>query len=188
MVAAFDEAVLSLVDAIGHPVADEGFRAITRLGDTLVLLAASALLVWWLVRKDRLRTARYVAASLLVGLVPFVQGLKMLVGRVRPDAAGALVDLPASASFPSGHAFGALLVAGLAAWAVHRVSPRAGAWFALVGGVLALLVGVSRVYLGVHWPSDVAAGWLLAGAWLVATVWIHRRWVPARPERSDGRE
>ncbi|MET9882736.1 phosphatase PAP2 family protein [Streptomyces sp. NPDC006430] len=112
---------------------------------------------WWL------------AASTL-GLLLLAQatryGLIRLVGRARPDEA----DWAAPASnfaFPSGHTVTSALVAGMLVWALAR---RYGPAVAGIGGVLvvcwALAVGLSRIYLGMHWPSDVLGGWLYAATWL----------------------
>jgi undecaprenyl-diphosphatase len=77
----------------------------------------------------------------------------------------------ASASWPSGHASSSIAFYGALAAIASRRAPawaRAGIWLALGG--LAALVGASRVYLGVHYPSDVVAGWVLGGLWLLAVL------------------
>ncbi|MFD5438634.1 phosphatase PAP2 family protein [Kitasatospora sp. NPDC127067] len=95
------------------------------------------------------------------------QGLMHAFGRPRPP----VTDWAFTASgfaFPSGHAFTSALCAGLLALAVARTRPAATRT-AVVGAVLfAGAIGLSRIYLGVHWPLDVLAGWLLAVGWLAA--------------------
>jgi len=103
-----------------------------------------------------------------------VWSLKDLLGRPRPDLVNAL--LPAAGpSFPSGHAFVALSFYGLLAWYgvcwAQRLRTKA-----LLGAVAALLIasiGFSRIYLGVHWPSDVLASYALGGAWLTVVITVH---------------
>ncbi|MFI2608347.1 phosphatase PAP2 family protein [Kitasatospora sp. NPDC018619] len=93
------------------------------------------------------------------------QGLMHAFGRPRPPVAD-WAFAPDGFAFPSGHAFTGALCAGLFALAVARARPSA-ARPAAVGAVLfAVVIGLSRIYLGVHWPLDVVGGWLLAVGWL----------------------
>ncbi|WP_246103231.1 phosphatase PAP2 family protein [Streptomyces piniterrae] len=112
-------------------------------------------------------------------------GLMRLLARPRPptaDWAGAAVGH----AWPSGHATTAVLAAGILAWGVgHRARPgTARTWYAVLA-LWAVAVGATRVYLGVHWPGDVLAGWLLALACLAAARLAEplafRR--PSRPRR-----
>jgi undecaprenyl-diphosphatase len=125
--------------------------------------------------------------------------LKMGFDRPRPDLVphGALVY---TASFPSGHATLSAVVYLTLGALLARVQPRFVLKFYLLGLaiVLTVTVGVSRVYLGVHWPTDVLAGWALGAAWALfcwaAALWLQRRGqvegpgpdpAAARPERAD---
>ena len=109
--------------------------------------------------------------------------LKDFFARPRPEAYFGY-PLPSSNSFPSGHAFfAASFFGGLAALANGRIRNhglRVAVWIAAVG--LSLLVGVSRVYLGVHYPSDVVAGYAAAVIW-VSAVALGDRWVSHRRRR-----
>ena len=100
--------------------------------------------------------------------------------RARP-ALEPTIPLPESYSFPSGHAMTGLAVYGaLAAVIIHRV-PRARAAVLAAAVPLVLAIGVSRVYLGVHWPSDVLAGFAAATPILVGTVRLLRAGGPPPP-------
>ena len=140
-----------------------------------------------------LMTARRWAEALflVVALLPSVIniGLKELVARPRPDAALALLEETGYA-FPSGHAvfaaafFGALIYLG-SRWSFlgGNAAMRRLVQLALV--LLAAAVGLSRVYLGVHWPSDVIAGYLIGAFWLAVMIAIYRRVENGRPAHHD---
>jgi undecaprenyl-diphosphatase len=98
------------------------------------------------------------AGTAVVALLPLSAIAKRLWRRVRPETAAAL-GLH-NYSFPSGHAYGSTLIIGLL---VVLAALAGGVWWALAGFLVALIisVGISRVYLGAHYPSDVVAGWLL---------------------------
>ena len=112
----------------------------------------------------------------MVGVLSRLQ-LSKLVADARPPQGDWLT--PAQGfSFPSGHAATSALVAGTLTWLlIQVVQPR---WARLAVGVVpaswAMLVALSRLYLGVHWVSDIVGSWLLAGAWLGVLVAASRRW------------
>lgn len=113
--------------------------------------------------------------------------LKLLFQRARPEATlRYLVSAPSSFSFPSGHAFGAAGVFGALVLIVFAVRAPL-AWriaASLVGVSLMLGVAASRVYLGVHYPSDVIGGLLAATAWVAAvTSWFYPRLLPAEESK-----
>jgi membrane-associated phospholipid phosphatase len=84
--------------------------------------------------------------------------LKRIFQRARPQLWEVLYQ-PSSFSFPSGHAMSAMMVYGVAAFLLAQLYPQQRRTCWLIAAVLIFLVGFSRVYLGVHWPSDVVAGW-----------------------------
>ena len=122
------------------------------------------------------RTARRGVQTALLAVLVLLSGqlvrslLMVVLRRTRPPAA----DWAAHASghaFPSGHTSSSALAAGLLAWGLLRALPKAAGRAAAAGcAVAALLIGATRVYLGVHWPTDVLGGWLFADCWLTAAL------------------
>ncbi|WP_431987714.1 phosphatase PAP2 family protein [Streptomyces parvulus] len=141
---------------------------------TMRLLCAVVVLWLWFRRGDRW-TAVWLGAACLLGSL-LQQVLKAAVDRPRPVWPDP-VDSAHYAAFPSGHAMTATFVCGLLVWLVHYygASPalRRAAW--AVAAVSVAGVGVTRVWLGVHWATDVAGGWLLGVLVTVAAVLVHRR-------------
>ncbi|MFD7496166.1 phosphatase PAP2 family protein [Streptomyces sp. NPDC059832] len=125
------------------------------------LIAVAVVVLWW--RGARL-LAVWVAATCVLGTL-LQQGLKSAVGRARPRWPDP-VDSAHYAAFPSGHAMTATVSCGLLLWLLHRygAGPRLW-WTALVVACVSVVgVGLTRLYLGVHWLSDVLGGWLLGAA------------------------
>ncbi|MFC5664265.1 phosphatase PAP2 family protein [Kitasatospora misakiensis] len=184
---AFERAAVDWCAAHRPPVARSAALAVTSLGAGPVpyLLAFAAGLV--ALRSTTAPRSRRTGARLLlvpVLLAPLLwlvagelvrRGLMHAFARPRPPG----VDRAVAASdfaFPSGHAFTSAVCAGLLALAVARAYPRA-ARAATAGALLFTgAIGLSRVYLGVHWPLDVLGGWLLAAGWLAAGTAVLRPW------------
>lgn len=164
--------------AVAHHGTTRAFRILTDwVWDpaTMRILAAATVL-WLLWRLRDARTALWVAATcVLAALVQ--KALKVLVGRARPVWPDP-VDSARESAFPSGHAMTATVVCGLLLWLLHRYGARGAtrlmAWAAAVVSVVG--VGLSRVWLGVHWPSDVVGGWLLGALMVALAVATYERW------------
>ena len=173
-----DEPVLAWL--VGHrtPAGTGVAETVSLLGGTVGtggLAVVSAAVLWW--RGRRVRAGVWVAAVLVGSLT--IRGLKGAVERPRPPVA-TRVTVETSTSLPSGHSLMAVLGLGLTVAAVLALLPGDGrrrdgralvrAATVLVGALLALAIGISRAYLGVHWSTDVLAGWLLGGALLSLAV------------------
>ena len=152
----FDRGLLILAYAGRDPDVTAAARWLTELGGFAVLLPVTALGALWLLWRRDWRNALLLVAVTLSGRL-LVELQKEWTARLRPDANEHLVAAQ-SLAFPSGHAANATLVwLGLA---LLLPMPERARPFAIWGAVwLALAIGVSRVMLGVHWPSDVIAGW-----------------------------
>ncbi|CAM5611950.1 phosphatase PAP2 family protein [Streptomyces griseomycini] len=132
----------------------------------------AALLVW---RYAARWTAMWLVVTVALGTA-VQQGLKAAVDRARPVWPDP-VDSAHYAAFPSGHAMTATVVCGLLLWLLRRHGVSRLVWrTALVLAVLSVTgVGLTRVWLGVHWPTDVLGGWLLGALVVAVAVRIHRR-------------
>ncbi|MCX5379837.1 phosphatase PAP2 family protein [Streptomyces sp. NBC_00091] len=173
--------------AVTHPGVTHLVRVFSDwIWDPWTMRALAALACLWLWRRgDRSRAVRVGAATLVASGVQ--QGLKALTGRARPVWPDP-VDSAQYAAYPSGHAMTAAVVCGLLLWVLPAKVPRAvagAAW--AVAAVSVLGVGFTRLYLGVHWFSDVLAGWLLGAALVSLAAFRHAcsRRSPASP-RADG--
>jgi undecaprenyl-diphosphatase len=150
-----------------HPALITFARVFTALGEPTVLVTAGFVVALWLWLKGR---GRFAAGLLLVILVG--RGLsevqKYWIARARPDLQPHLVIVKTS-SFPSGHATSSMIFYLTLALAL---TPSA-AWrrFGVAAAILlSLLIGTSRVMLGVHWPSDVIGGWSFGMLWVMLTL------------------
>lgn len=150
---------------------------VTRLGDWEVLLAVSFFAAAWLMLKRRWRLAALLFGSTLAARL-LVGAQKILLARVRPAENQHLVQVE-TLSFPSGHAANSMVVyLTLALLLVKGERQRRAAAVAAVA--LSLLIGISRVLLGVHWPSDVVGGWAFGLLWAML-LWREKdRWAPQR--------
>lgn len=152
-------------DPIGPRWFEEVMRDITALGGTSVLTLITIAVVGFLILDGKRHAAVVVLVSIGTGLL-LSQLLKIGFDRPRPDLVphGATVY---TASFPSGHATMAAVVYLTLGVLLARTQARRAirVYILTTVVVLTLLVGISRVYLGVHWPTDVLAGWALGTAW-----------------------
>jgi undecaprenyl-diphosphatase len=161
---AVDTAGLAGLHAWADHRLDPAVAALTWLGSIALLLPLAALLTWRWRRSATLRVLAFLPLALL-GATALAQAVKFLVARPRPDLFPALVTMPADASFPSAHAMQATAFA--LAWLL-RPGARPGPLAAAVAGLLVLAVAGSRVYLQVHFPTDVLFGMTAAALWVVA--------------------
>jgi undecaprenyl-diphosphatase len=162
-------------DPIGPPWFEEAVRDVTALGSAPVLVIAVLAVVGFLALARAWRPAIFALAASGGGLI-LSSLLKYAVDRPRPDLVphGNLVY---TSSFPSGHSMmSAVVYLTLAALVTGLIQRKRLKGYALgVAMTLTLLVGVSRVYLGVHWPSDVLAGWAAGAAWALGCWMLARR-------------
>ncbi len=164
-VAARDKAIIEAVDKIRTPWLTGTAVDITALGSVTVVVLFSALaLVVLLALRDRLGALQLLAASAGAAILTTVA--KNLIDRARPEEAQRLL-IVSGFSYPSGHSVSTAALYLTIAILAGRHVPQAGARAAIFLALLAvpILVGASRVYLGVHYATDVVSGILLGAAW-----------------------
>ena len=166
---AFDRSMMDALHGLASPGLTVTMRLITNSASGLAAAGAAlavALYLWW----TEWRTEAVILLVTLASSAALGQGLKVLFARPRPHLFPWLTAAPGW-SFPSGHTLTAVVLGGLLTWlAGLRLS---GWWRVALEAIIGLwigLVGLSRVYLGVHYPSDVVASLVVGGLCLLATV------------------
>lgn len=154
---------------------EETARDLTALGGYPVLILTTVGVVGFLVLAGFPRDARFVLTAVVGGWV-LAYGLKFLFDRPRPDIVPHLSNV-VSSSFPSGHSLMAAVVyLTLGSLLTNLVdSTRLKSYFLAAAALLTLLVGLSRLWMGVHYPSDVLAGWCVGLAWAEICWLVHHK-------------
>lgn len=177
----FDMPLLEFFEGLRSPVVTDLMKAATFFGGTVAtmfLLLGAAIASFKFTRNPRWPIF---FAAVLLGAPQFSTLLKNLLDRPRPTISP-LYEIT-SAAFPSGHATSAAACFGaLAYFLAFRLRPSLSGFVWVSAAAVAVLVGLTRVYLGVHWPTDVVGGWLLGSAWVTAAV------LAIRPRSEVGTE
>lgn len=170
-IAAVDNPVTRWLVERREPWSTAALHAVTELGSAwfVVTLIVVLTLILWIQRRPW--TELLVVPISSVGAATLVTFVKLSIARPRPDL-GEIVATAGGFSFPSGHSAQAVACYGALAWLVaHVTRTRRSTILAWAGAtVLAVLIGFSRLYLGVHWLSDVVGGFVLGAAWLTVTL------------------
>jgi membrane-associated phospholipid phosphatase len=170
---AIDRSITSWAVAHRTHALTSAARLLSTLGSQAVLIPLTATATLALLGRRRWVLAGFVVAT-WGGAIGLYSLTKHFVHRMRPPTEIWLTDVGRTSSFPSGHAsqslatFLALVLVGAVMLPTARWPTRA------IALALAIGVGWSRVYLGVHWATDVGAGWLIAAAWLTIVAWLAR--------------
>ncbi|WP_260958195.1 bifunctional DedA family/phosphatase PAP2 family protein [Pseudomonas citri] len=172
---AFDQGLMALVQEHRSPALDEIAVTFTLIGEFRNMLVICALVTALLLLARQWRPALFAGGTMLFTALANTAS-KHFFARVRPEI---LTDPLSSYSMPSGHASGAFaLFLALAVLAGRGQPPRLRLTWLLLGCLPALTIALSRVYLGVHWPSDVLAGAMLAASVCAAALWLSQRQAP----------
>lgn len=174
--AALDQPVLDAAVASRTPVSEQLVTHFTDLGGTVGMPVIAVVVVVVLALRRRSWLPVVLMGIAAAGSVLITVLGKDLAGRARPPVGLAVPPLETSPSFPSGHTLNATVVLGISAYLVMlgRKHPRSRLLVASVVVVFVVGMGLSRVWLGHHWLTDVIAGWLVGLAWLGAVVTAHR--------------
>jgi len=188
----FDEAILLAFRVAGDPAEPIGPKwleimmlDVTALGSAVVLGLVTLAAVGFLYMDGKRHSALFVLLAVASGTA-LSYLLKAGFDRPRPDLVAHLADVH-TLSFPSGHAMGsALTYLTIGAVIARTEQKRLLKIYVLALGIgLTLIVGISRIYLGVHWPTDVLAGWALGSAWALLC-WFIALWLQWHGDIEDG--
>lgn len=170
-------------DPIGPRWFELAIADITALGGFAVLALLTLLAVGYLAMLRKWPEAVMLLVA-TIGGTAISEGLKLTFARARPDLVAHVVETT-SMSFPSGHAMlSAATYLTLGALLAHAQEKRRLRGYIIGAAILVtFLIGVSRIYLGVHWPTDVLAGWCLGAAWALVC-WAAAAWLTRNDRRT----
>lgn len=191
-VAGLDHPVLDATKTVRSPALDTIVTAYTNIGGTvgMPILTLAAAIVLALRRKSWTPAILIVIAA--AGSLLMTVAGKQLIGRTRPEVTDAVPPYEYSTSFPSGHSLNSVVIAGIVAYLVilRLKTSRSRITAVLLAAAFAATMGLSRIYLGLHWLTDVIAAWTLGAAWLALVITAHRLYLtaqvrpPSNPQRK----
>lgn len=169
-----DTSVLQMLFAMREPALVQFFAFITLFGSTFVVGGISLATGLYLLGRARIANFAGLCVS-VIGTIAVVFPLKEFVARARPDIFYQAFSED-TFSFPSGHAAFSLALYGFLTYLVWKHLPRGRAIAVSVGlAILIILIGFSRLYLGLHFVSDVVAGYAIGGIFLALGIWVSER-------------
>ena len=171
---AFDTSILLYLRSLHDPLRDRVMLAFTFFGEPNLLLALSVSLgiILW-VRKHRSEATTIAVTG--AGALGLNILLKQLFARARPQLWERTVDVRFY-SFPSGHAMISMVIYGLLGYLLGSRFPKQRWWIYSLTVILVAIIGLSRLYLGVHWPTDIIAGYTAGLVWLIACIYSLEVW------------
>ena len=175
-VAVLDRPALDAAKGIRTPLGDTLVTAYTNVGGGVGMTILATVVAVGLALTWRQWTPVLLVAATAAGSVTLTVVGKAVVGRTRPPLVDAVPPYELSASFPSGHSLNSIAIAGIVAYLLVRRQHGARARLLTVSlaATFAFTMGMSRVYLGHHWLTDVLVAWALGLAWLATVVTAHR--------------
>lgn len=179
---AFDKTCLLWIHQFANPTLDQIMLIITKLGNPnfVVIIASVTLgLLWW--KHYRKEATIFVIACL--GTLILNNELKLFFGKPRPELWPRLIT-ETSYSFPSGHALGSLVLYGFIAYLLGSYYPKLAKVIYSLAVFLIGAIGFSRLYLGVHWPTDVIAGYGVGFLWLNICIIILKLLIGLKPNNE----
>ncbi|MCX7950719.1 MAG: phosphatase PAP2 family protein, partial [Clostridiales bacterium] len=167
----FDFYVLNQILPIRNEYLNSFFKAVTTLGNFESIFTVSIVAIVYMVNNNHKRFAKFFAMNITLVWV-FNEVLKAIFKRPRPDVIYRLVEAKGY-SYPSGHAMISLAFALVFVYYLHELNKNKNifTWFTII---LALIIGISRVYLGVHYITDVLSGWAVAIIYFTTSILIYK--------------
>ena len=188
-IAGVDQPVLDQAIALRTPTNMWVVTGFTHLGGAVGMTIIASLITIVLVWRWRSRTPLILMLLAVAGSLAMTTVGKAIVGRNRPPLSEAVPPYEYAYSFPSGHALNSTVIAGIIAYLlVRRLRSSWARVITIICAVVwAVAMGLSRVFLGHHWLTDVVFGWLVGAAWVVLLITAHRLFLTIRRARIDRR-
>ncbi len=181
---AFDKMILEKMKDLESPLLTTIMKGLDFIGSTIPVIVTSLILLVILYRLHRNRSEVYlfVVASLGSNVINYL--VKSLIKRKRPVSELVIEN---GFSFPSGHTIGALTLYGIITFLFWRkiTTTRGRVVLLIFATSMILLMGFSRIYLGVHYPTDIIGAMLLGGTWLYLTIWIYQYMMEKRANKQS---
>ena len=186
-IAGLDRPVLALMIGGRNVTTNAVITGFTQLGGSIGMTIITVVIVTIMTVVWRSRTPIVLMVIAVAGSLAMTTVGKALVGRVRPPRSEAIPPFETSPSFPSGHTLNSTVIAGMVAYLLLRrlTTQLARILTVVVAAGWAIAMGLSRVYLGHHWLTDVMCGWVLGLAWLTVVITAHRMFLTARKTRRE---
>jgi membrane-associated phospholipid phosphatase len=187
-IAGLDRPALDAAIRIRTHTGNQIVTAYTHVGSALWMPIVAALVALTLALAWRQWTPIVLITATGLGSLLLTMVGKAAVGRARPPLVDAVAPFETSPSFPSGHSLNSMALAGIVAYLLVRRQHRADlrALTITLAATFAVTMGLSRVYLGLHWLTDVLVAWTLALAWLTAVITAHRLFLTVHRRRRSG--
>lgn len=184
--AALDQPVLDYAVGTRTPFLERALTTFTDIGGPVGMPILATVIIAIMVWRWRSRTPLVLGLVAAAGSLAMTTVGKHLIGRSRPPRELAVPPFENSPSFPSGHTLNATVIIGVLVyvWLLHLTTARARAWALVIGTFFVVAMGLSRVYLGHHWLTDVIAGWLIGLGWLATVITAHRLHLTVRRRRE----
>ena len=185
-VAALDHPLLEAAKSVRSPWLDIVATGYTDIAGTIGMPILAATIMVVLAIKRRSWTPVILMLTATAGSLLMTVAGKQLIGRARPPLVDAIPPYEYSPSFPSGHTLNATVIAGVVAYLIilRLDTLRARTLTVLAAGFFAFTVGLSRIYLGHHWFTDVLVAWTLGAVWLVLVITAHRLYLTANRQTA----
>jgi membrane-associated phospholipid phosphatase len=182
-----DQPTLDAAITLRTPTNTELATGFTHLGGPIGMTVIASLITVAMVWRWRSRTPLFLMLIATAGSLLMTNVGKVIVGRARPPLSEAVPPYEYAFSFPSGHTLNSTVIAGVVAYLLLRRlrTTWARALTVVLAVVWTVVMGLSRVFLGHHWLTDVVFAWLLGTAWLALIITAHRLFLTVRRRRRD---
>lgn len=176
----FDSTVISAVQGLESPTLTSVMKFFTFIGSTKMVIILSLLIMLFLYKVLHHRLELILFTVVILGAAALNFLLKHLFHRMRPNL-HRLIDI-SGFSFPSGHAMSAFALYGIVAFLLWRHIPTkwGRSLLIFISSFMILMIGISRIYLGVHYPSDIIGGYFASGFWLAISIWFFQFYIEKR--------